>query len=90
MQWEFDQKAQINTQVKVDDKAMANGGINFNQSNLDMQIRRDGQGVPLPVSQQNLENIRIEGLVPVIVNIRPAAAMPDFIQLTEEIWKISM
>ena len=51
------------------DNAM-NGGIDFAQSNLDMQIKRDGAGVPLPVSQQNLENIRINGLVPVILEIR--------------------
>jgi hypothetical protein len=54
------------------DKA-ATGGIDFAQSNLDMQIKRDGAGVPLPISQQNLDNIRIDGLVPVILSIQPAA-----------------
>ncbi len=47
------------------------GGIDFAQSNLDMQIKRDGAGVVLPVSQQNLENIRIDGLVPEILSIQP-------------------
>ncbi|NTV29035.1 MAG: hypothetical protein HGA80_03025 [Candidatus Omnitrophica bacterium] len=52
------------------------GGIDFAQSNLDMQIKRDGKGVPLPVGQQDLENIHIDGLVPVILNIIPAAGSP--------------
>jgi hypothetical protein len=45
-----------------------------------MQIKRDGAGVPLPISQQNLDNIRIDGLVPVILGIRPASAVAGQIQ----------
>ncbi len=56
------------------------GGIDFAQSNLDMQIKRDGAGVPLPVSQQNLDNIRINGLVPVILDIRPASSVPTLMR----------
>ena len=48
------------------------GGIDFNPANLNLQIRRDGNGVPLPVHQQDIENIQIEGLTPVIINIIPA------------------
>lgn len=56
----------------VYDAAMApTGGIDFAQSNLSLQIKRDGAGVPLPVNQQNLANMRIEGLVPVILAIQP-------------------
>ena len=54
------------------------GGIDFAQSNLDMQIKRDGAGVPLPVAQQDLDNIHIDGLVPVILSIQPAANVPLF------------
>ncbi len=54
------------------------GGIDMNAANLNMQIKRDGAGVPLPVSQQDLENIRIDGLVPVILDIKPAAGIPLF------------
>jgi len=45
------------------------GGIDFNAAHLNLQIKRDGQGVPLPISQQDLENIHIDGLIPVIINI---------------------
>jgi hypothetical protein len=56
------------------------GGIDLAQSNLNMEIRRDGAGIPLPISQQNLDNIQIDGLVPVILNIQPAANVPMFSQ----------
>ena len=47
------------------------GGINFDPTLLNLQIKRDGSGVPLPLPQQNIENINIEGLFPVIINIQP-------------------
>ena len=40
------------------------GGIDFAASSLDMQIKRDGAGMPLPAGQQELDNICIDGLVP--------------------------
>ncbi|MBF0387840.1 MAG: hypothetical protein HQL20_08295 [Candidatus Omnitrophica bacterium] len=55
-----------------------NGGIDFAQASLNMQIRRDGNGVPLPVSQQNLDSIRINGLVPVILSIQSGANVKMF------------
>jgi hypothetical protein len=41
-----------------------------------MNIKRDGNGVPLPIGQQNLDNIKIDGLVPVILNIQPVTSLP--------------
>ncbi len=58
------------------------GGIDMNAAHLDLHIKRDGNGIPLPVSQQDLDNIRIDGLVPVILEIRPAASSPLLAQLT--------
>ncbi len=49
------------------------GGINFNPVNLDLQIKRDDQGVPLPFAQQPIENIKIDGFSPVIINISPVS-----------------
>ncbi|MFH0754127.1 MAG: MBL fold metallo-hydrolase [Candidatus Omnitrophota bacterium] len=60
------------------DKAMVPGGIDMNAANLDLQIKRNGNGVLLPVGQQNFENIHIEGLVPVILDIKPAMTMSLF------------
>lgn len=64
--------------LQSDQAQNAYGGIDMNAASLDMQIRRDGAGVPLPISQQNLENIRIDGLVPVILDIKPATGVPLF------------
>ena len=47
------------------------GGIDLNTANLDLQIKRDGNGVPFPVHLQDIKNINIEGLTPVIINIIP-------------------
>ncbi|MCA9402571.1 MAG: glycogen/starch synthase [Candidatus Omnitrophica bacterium] len=52
------------------------GGIDLNIQLLDLQIRRDETGIPLPVTQQPLEDLHIEGFVPVIINIVPLNNLP--------------
>ncbi|MFA5087695.1 MAG: hypothetical protein WC552_01520 [Candidatus Omnitrophota bacterium] len=47
------------------------GGINFNPAMLDLQIKRDGNGVPLPATQQPIQDLRIDGFLPVIINVAP-------------------
>ena len=47
------------------------GGIDFDASKINLQIKRDGSGVPLPLPQQDLEFIDIKGLYPFIINIMP-------------------
>ena len=47
------------------------GGINLDPALLNMQIKRDGKGVPLPVNQQPMLKMEIEGFVPVIINVTP-------------------
>jgi hypothetical protein len=49
------------------------GGIDLAQSHLDLLIRRDKAGLMLPVEAQDLERIRINGLVPRILDISPTA-----------------
>ncbi len=51
------------------------GGIDFNEQYLQMNIKRDGAGVPLPIGQQDLDSIRIDGLVPVILSIQPVTTL---------------
>ena len=43
---------------------------------MDLQIKRDGNGVPLPVFQQPLDMINIKGFVPVIINVTPILNLP--------------
>ncbi len=62
------------------------GGIDFNSSNLNLQIRRDGKGVPLPLAQQDMAQLsRIQGFVPRIIKIRPAAVLPIFSELKQKL-----
>lgn len=52
------------------------GGINLNPTLLNLQIKRDGKGRPLPVQQQPIFEMKIEGFMPIIINITPANNMP--------------
>ncbi len=68
----------------VHDKAMANipGGIDLNSANLAMIIKRDGRGMVLPLSQQDMAQLgNFEGLDPVILSITPASQTSLFAQL---------
>ena len=47
------------------------GGIALNAKMMDLQIKRDGAGAPLPISQQPLDKINIQGFVPQIISIQP-------------------
>jgi hypothetical protein len=68
-------------QINFKNAAEPLGGIDFNAAHLNLQIKRDGQGVPLPMSQQNLESIKLEGLIPVILEIKPVLQTPLLTQL---------
>ncbi len=70
--------------VSVTDQALVAtpGGIDLNSANLDLQIKRDGKGVPLPLQLQDMEKLRsIEGFVPVIINIVPVTSLPFLSEL---------
>ena len=48
------------------------GGIDLNSDFLDLQIKRDDNGVPLPLYQQPpLQELRIEGFMPIIIDVVP-------------------
>ncbi|MBL8013943.1 MAG: HEAT repeat domain-containing protein [Candidatus Omnitrophica bacterium] len=46
------------------------GGIALDPKLMNMQIRRDGDGTPLPLSQQPLDELNIQGFVPQILSIQ--------------------
>jgi hypothetical protein len=55
---------------QLPDKAMeVPGGINFDPVMMDLQVMKDGHGVPLPLSKQPFSTKNIDGFVPVIINI---------------------
>jgi phosphomannomutase len=53
------------------------GGIDLTAVRDELQIRRDSRWVPLPLSRQPIETMRIDGFLPVIINITPPMPMPD-------------
>jgi DNA-binding response OmpR family regulator len=60
------------------EKPTTPGGINFNPQLLDLQIKRDGNGIPLPIQMQPIPMIesQIQGIIPVIINITPITNLP--------------
>jgi hypothetical protein len=69
----------LNQVMVLEDKK---GGIDLNADGLNMTIKRDGKGVPLPLSQQDMNALRtIEGFEPVIIQIEPAVNLPIFTEL---------
>ncbi len=66
----------------TDEAMLTKGGIDLNAANLNFRIKRDGNGVPLPLAQQDLAQLsNIEGLDPVILSIKPASQTLLFSQL---------
>ncbi len=71
------QHLRLNHENAAADSAMAKGGIDLNAANVDIKIRRDGNGMVLPFSLTDIAAFsRIEGLVPIILEIKPFTAMP--------------
>ncbi len=60
------------------------GGINLDPAFLDLQIKRDGKGVPLPVLQQPIQNMQIEGFLPIIINVTPIPSLPMLLGMGDE------
>ncbi len=70
----------------TDDGAMTTeknvGGIDFNPSLLDLQIKRNKNWVPLPLHEQTLDSMTIEGFIPTIINVVPINTIPEFLGKT--------
>lgn len=64
------------------EKDFTRGGIDMNADNLDLDVKYDGNGMLLPILEKNLSAATIaqlsqmEGLVPRIIEIRPASSLP--------------
>ena len=59
------------------------GGIDLDAGLLNMKIKRDGEGMPLPMPMQDPSFMNIEGLSPTILEISPVNAAPIFSALHE-------
>ncbi len=57
------------------------GGIDLDAGLLNMNIKRDGAGMPLPLPMQDPDLAHIDGLSPTILDIAPVGALPIFTEL---------
>ena len=60
------------------------GGIDLNPALLDLQIKRDGNGIPLPLPMQPIQDMHIEGFLPVIINVTPIVNLPLLLGIADE------
>ena len=67
---------QILTSSPVSTEGKNVGGIDFNPAYLSLKIKRDGRGIPLPLPMQDVNQMNIRGLYPVIINITPLTPPP--------------
>ncbi len=60
------------------------GGIDV--TNVPLQIKRDQNGVPPPLPLQNIPNIHLEGLFPIILDVQPATFqnLPFLLSLSDQ------
>jgi len=59
------------------------GGIDLNSNILNMNIQRDGKGIALPAFQQPIENINVDGFIPLIINVVPITNLPLIIGIVD-------
>ncbi len=59
------------------------GGIDFNNVNFNLRIKKDGQGVPLPLENQDPAMRSAPGFVPLILEIKPALGLPILSELKD-------
>ncbi|MBI5150707.1 MAG: hypothetical protein HZA28_08065 [Candidatus Omnitrophica bacterium] len=56
----------------------------MNPALLDLQIKRDANFVPLPLPQQPIQQMHIDGFIPVIINIQPVTNLPLLLGIADE------
>ena len=47
------------------------GGIDLNPALFTMEVRRDEDGIPLPLPQQPIYDLNFDGFIPVIIDVVP-------------------
>ena len=73
-------------QTKDHSMLVTPGGIDLNSSNLNLKIKQDGKGMPLPLQFQDLSKLQyIEGFEPMIINITPLGSLPLLSELKNKL-----
>ena len=69
------------------------GGIDFNPALFNLEVRRDENGVPLPLPQQPIYDMNINGFMPIIIEVVPITNLQFLLGMKiedEEIEHVSM
>jgi fructose 1,6-bisphosphatase len=82
---DFERANDIIKNVDSAQAATPYGGIDLNPEFLKLQIKRDGRGIPLPMNLQSIETIKIDGFVPLIINITPINNVPMLLGIADQI-----
>lgn len=69
--------------MMIDPTTTGPGGIDLTLDNYNLQIKRDQQGIPLPIHLQDTERIHIDGFFPIMINITPINNMPFLLGIAE-------
>jgi len=64
----------IKTDTRTD--GVTRGGIDFDADLFALVVKKDGNGVPLPLSDQDADMLRFDGFVPVIKEIQQLNSLP--------------
>jgi len=57
---------------------------------LNIQIKRDGRGVPLPLARQDMAQLsHIQGFVPEVIEIKSAVNLPFLNELEQKLQGLS-
>ncbi len=77
-------KVQVQVFEFTKDKAMSSnpGGIDLDAAMLDLQIQRDEKGIPLPLSQQPIGDMKVDGFVPIITRVFNVDDLPKYIGMS--------
>ena len=60
------------------------GGIDLNSNNLDLSVQGDEIKIDFSTSSQLLNNVSVDGFVPIIINVAPITNIPSLLGESEE------
>jgi len=73
-----------NTNQQSKEAEKEKGGIDLNPNMINMDVSGDTIQYDLPTSPEQIENMQINGLVPVIMNIAPVSNLPLLLGTTQK------
>ena len=82
--------AEFDKALLVEDRQFQKGGIDFNPSNLDLEVQNEGGSLKFEINPAQLQQLQnAPGFVPVIINIQPLQNLQLFLGVKESEQKIA-